>query len=128
MDCVERPVELRTKAAMNADIRTHRQTALVVNVRSRRGRRHYETVRRKLRAAGLDLIDAQPVAQPAQLPDTLARAVNGGWIGDPRHSRARRPGGDATARGSTRQSKTDPPAAMPPDSTTRHSGRISSPS
>src|SRR5215218_1693727 len=78
MDCVERPVELRTKAAMDADIRTHRRTALVVNVRSRRGRRHYETVRRQLRAAGLDLVDAQPVADPAQLPDTLARAVNSG--------------------------------------------------
>src|SRR3954451_16568916 len=81
MDCVERPGELRTKAAMDADIRTHRQTALVVNARSRRARRHYETVRRQLRAAGLDLVDAQPVAHPAQLPDTLARAVNGGWIG-----------------------------------------------
>src|SRR3954470_24623392 len=78
MDCVERPGELRTKAAMDADIRTHRQTALVVNVRSRRGRRHYETVRRQLRAAGLNLVDAQPVAHPAQLPDTLARAVNSG--------------------------------------------------
>jgi diacylglycerol kinase (ATP) len=78
MDCVERPVELRTKAAMDADIRTHRRTALVVNVRSRRGRRHYETVRRQLRAAGLDLVDAQPVAHPAELPDTLARAVNSG--------------------------------------------------
>jgi diacylglycerol kinase (ATP) len=78
MDCVERPVELRTKAAMDADIRTHRRTALVVNVRSRRGRRHYETVRRQLRAAGLNLVDAQPVAHPAQLPDTLARAVNSG--------------------------------------------------
>jgi len=78
MDCVERPVELRTKAAMDADIRTHRRTALVVNVRSRRGRRHYETVRRRLRAAGLDVVDAQPVAHPAQLPDILARAVNSG--------------------------------------------------
>src|SRR5215213_142598 len=78
MDCVERPVELRSKAAMDADIRTHRRTALVVNVRSRRGRRHYETVRRQLGAAGLDLVDAQPVADPAQLPDTLARAVNSG--------------------------------------------------
>ncbi len=78
MDCVDRPVELRTKAAMDADIRTHRRTTLVVNVRSRRGRRHYETVRRQLRAAGLDLVDAQPVAHAAQLPDTLARAVNSG--------------------------------------------------
>ena len=78
MDCVEIPGELRTKAAMDADIRTHRRTALVVNVRSRRGRRHYETVRRQLRAAGLDLVDAQPVAHPAQLPDTLAKAVNSG--------------------------------------------------
>src|SRR3954469_21138753 len=63
---------------MDADIRTHRRTALVVNVRSRRGRRNYETVRRQLRAAGLDLVDAQPVADPAQLPDTLAKAVNSG--------------------------------------------------
>ena len=69
------PGQQRSKAQLTADIRTHRRTALVVNVRSRRGRRHYETVRQQLRAAGLDLVDAQPVAHPAQLPDTLARAV-----------------------------------------------------
>ena len=66
MDCVDRPVELRPKAAMDADIRAHRRTALVVNVRSRRGRRHYPTVCRQLRAAGLDLVDAHPVADPRQ--------------------------------------------------------------
>ena len=59
---MDRPVELRTKAAMDADIRTHRRTALVVNVRSRRGHRHYDAVYQQLRDAGLDLIDAQPVA------------------------------------------------------------------
>jgi YegS/Rv2252/BmrU family lipid kinase len=63
---------------MLADIRAHRRTALVVNVRSRRGRRHYQTVCRQLSAAGLNLIDAQPVADPAQLPDTLAKATDSG--------------------------------------------------
>jgi diacylglycerol kinase (ATP) len=34
----------RSKAELTADIRARRRTALVVNVRSRRGRRHYPTV------------------------------------------------------------------------------------
>jgi YegS/Rv2252/BmrU family lipid kinase len=78
MDRVDGPVELRTKAAMDADIRTRRRTALVVNVRSRRGRRHYDGVCRQLRDAGLDLVDAQPVADPTQLSNALARAVDSG--------------------------------------------------
>jgi hypothetical protein len=41
------------------------------NVRSRRGRRHFPAVWRQLRAAGLDLLDLRPVADPRRLPDAL---------------------------------------------------------
>ena len=44
------PVHQRSKAALDADIRARRRTALVVNVRSRRGRRHFATVHRRLQA------------------------------------------------------------------------------
>ena len=44
------PVPQRSKAALDADIRARRRTALVVNVRSRRGRRHFTTVHRRLQA------------------------------------------------------------------------------
>ena len=54
------PEQQRSKAELTADIRARRRTALVVNVRSRRGRRHYPTVCRQLHAAGLDLLDLHP--------------------------------------------------------------------
>ena len=47
---VTEPVHQRSKAALDADIRARRRTALVVNVRSRRGRRHFTTVHRRLQA------------------------------------------------------------------------------
>ena len=59
------PRQERSKAELTADIRARRRTALVVNVRSRRGRRHYPTVCRQLHHAGLDLLDLRPVADPA---------------------------------------------------------------
>src|SRR4051812_22945451 len=72
------PGQLRSKAELAADIRARRRTALVVNVRSRRGRRHYPTVCRQLHAAGLDLLDLHPVAHPRRLPQALAAAVDSG--------------------------------------------------
>jgi diacylglycerol kinase (ATP) len=68
----------RSKAELTADIRARRRTALVVNVRSRRGRRHYPTVCRQLHHAGLDLLTLRPVADPGGLPQALAAAVDSG--------------------------------------------------
>ena len=64
---VTEPGQQRSKAELTADIRARRRTALVVNVRSRRGRRHYPTVCRQLHHAGLDLLDLHPVADPRRL-------------------------------------------------------------
>ena len=68
----------RSKAELTADIRARRRTALVVNVRSRRGRRHYPTVCQQLRTAGLDLLALHPVTDPRRLPQALAAAVDSG--------------------------------------------------
>ena len=75
---VAEPGQQRSKAELTADIRARRRTALVVNVRSRRGRRHYPTVCRQLHNAGLDLLDLHPVADPRRLPQALAAAVDSG--------------------------------------------------
>ena len=72
------PGQQRSKAELTADIRARRRTALVVNVRSRRGRRHYPTVCRQLHTAGLDLLDLHPVTDPRRLPQALAAAVDSG--------------------------------------------------
>jgi diacylglycerol kinase (ATP) len=71
-------VEIRTKEALTEVIRAHGRTALVVNVRSRRGRRHLAEVRERLQGAGLDLMHVWPVSDPADLPDSLASAANCG--------------------------------------------------
>ncbi len=71
-------MEIRTKEALTAAIRAHGRTALVVNVRSRRGRRHFPEARERLRAAGLDLMAIWQVSDPADLPHTLASAASCG--------------------------------------------------
>jgi diacylglycerol kinase (ATP) len=71
-------VEIRTKAALTEVIRARGRTALVVNVRSRRGRRHFAQVRERLQAAGLDLVHVRQVSDPAELPDSLAAAADCG--------------------------------------------------
>ncbi|TWF76513.1 YegS/Rv2252/BmrU family lipid kinase [Pseudonocardia hierapolitana] len=71
-------MEIRTKETLTAAIRAHGRTALVVNVRSRRGRRHFSEVRDRLQAAGLDLMAVWPVSDPARLPHTLASAASCG--------------------------------------------------
>ena len=75
---VAEPGQQRSKAELTADIRARRRTALVVNVRSRRGRRHYPTVCRQLHNAGLDLLDLHPVTDPRHLPQALTAAVDSG--------------------------------------------------
>jgi hypothetical protein len=72
------PGQQRSKAELTADIRARRRTALVVNVRSRRGRRHFPAVCRLLRAAGLDPLDLRPVADPRHLAGALAEAADSG--------------------------------------------------
>src|SRR5918998_3857635 len=71
------PVHQRSKAALDADIRARRRTALVVNVRSRRGRRHFATVHRRLQAT-VALVDVRPVADPRGLPEALAPPADSG--------------------------------------------------
>lgn len=71
------PEQQRSKAELTADI-ARRRTALMVNVRSRRGRRHYPTVCRQLHLAGLDLLALRPLADPRRLPQALAAAVDSG--------------------------------------------------
>ncbi|SBT40934.1 diacylglycerol/lipid kinase family protein [Micromonospora auratinigra] len=66
---------MRTKSELSDAIRRHRRAALVVNARSRRGRRHYDTVRTRLQAAGFTLLGAYPADRPGELDQALADAV-----------------------------------------------------
>jgi YegS/Rv2252/BmrU family lipid kinase len=67
---------MRDKAALNADIRQHRRAALVVNTRSRRGRRHYPMIEARLREAGFHLLGAFPAGQTGGLDASLTAAVD----------------------------------------------------
>jgi diacylglycerol kinase (ATP) len=67
---------MRTKAALGAAIRQHRRAALVVNTRSRRGRRHYPVIESRLRAAGFDLLGAFPAGQRGGLDASLTAAMD----------------------------------------------------
>ncbi|MCZ7437371.1 YegS/Rv2252/BmrU family lipid kinase [Micromonospora sp. WMMC241] len=66
---------MRTKQELSAAIRERRRAALVVNAHSRRGRRLYDTVHSRLRAAGFTLLGAYPVDRPGELDRALAEAV-----------------------------------------------------
>jgi YegS/Rv2252/BmrU family lipid kinase len=66
----------RSKAALQAAIRQHRRAALVVNTRSRRGRRLYPAVRARLHAAGLDLLGSFPTSRPGGLDAALTAAIS----------------------------------------------------
>ncbi|MFG3298034.1 diacylglycerol/lipid kinase family protein [Micromonospora chersina] len=66
---------MRTKQELGAAIRDGRRAALVVNAHSRRGRRLYETVHSRLRAAGFTLLGAYPVDRPGELDRVLAEAA-----------------------------------------------------
>src|SRR3954451_513557 len=67
------PGHQRSKAALDADIRAPRRTALAVNVRSGRGRRHFTTVHRRLQATA-ERVDVRPPPDPRSLPEPLAAA------------------------------------------------------
>ena len=63
---------MRTKQELSTAIRERRRAALVVNAHSRRGRRLYDTVHSRLRAAGFTLLGAYPVDRPGELDRVLA--------------------------------------------------------
>lgn len=67
---------MRTKQQLTEDIRQHRRAALVVNARSRRGRRLYEAVRTRLLAAGVTLLADRPVE--GDLEQALHQALGSG--------------------------------------------------
>ena len=53
-----------------------RQAILIVNSASRRGKEAFEPAREKLRAAGVELIDARPVENPERLPGEVTSAID----------------------------------------------------
>ncbi|GAA2863675.1 hypothetical protein GCM10010517_22770 [Streptosporangium fragile] len=70
--------ELRSKAEHTEVIKTGGKVCVVVNTRSRRGRRRYSEVARLLRAEGFDPIRIFPVVDPRRLRATLEEALAAG--------------------------------------------------
>ena len=66
---------MRSKAELSAAIRQDGRAALVVNTRSRRGRRLYPAVRLRLQAAGLDLLGSFPTSGSGGLDAALTAAM-----------------------------------------------------
>jgi len=66
----------RSKPHLERAIREHRRAALVVNTRSRRGRRHYPAVLAGARAAGFDLLATLPAGQTGGLDASLSAAMD----------------------------------------------------
>lgn len=66
---------MRTKDNLSAAIRQNRRAALVVNTRSRRGRRLYPAVRVQLQAAGFDLLGSFPAGLAGGLDACLTAAL-----------------------------------------------------
>ncbi|BCL17924.1 diacylglycerol/lipid kinase family protein [Micromonospora sagamiensis] len=66
---------MRSKQELGEAIRRDRRAVLVVNARSRRGRRRYDHTRSRLRAAGFDLLGTYPVDRPGQLEEALTTAA-----------------------------------------------------
>jgi YegS/Rv2252/BmrU family lipid kinase len=67
---------LRSKAALTAAIRGGGRIVLVVNVRSRKGRRHYRGLPSLLADAGLPVSATFPIQDPARLHEILAEALD----------------------------------------------------
>ncbi|MGH3979113.1 MAG: diacylglycerol/lipid kinase family protein [Pseudonocardiaceae bacterium] len=66
---------MRSKTDLQTAIRRDRRAVLVINTRSRRGRRHYDSAGDQLTAAGFDLLGCFGVDQPGQLTATLTAAI-----------------------------------------------------
>ncbi|WP_395104943.1 diacylglycerol/lipid kinase family protein [Actinomadura sp. SCN-SB] len=60
---------MRTKRELQSAIRGTGRAVLVINARSRRGRRLYSTARRRLEEAGLEFAQVFPVTEPDRLND-----------------------------------------------------------
>jgi YegS/Rv2252/BmrU family lipid kinase len=65
---------MRTKAELEGAIRSRGRTALIINTRSRRGRRLFVTARRRI-AAGRPPMAVFPVPDPARLPVIFRTAL-----------------------------------------------------
>jgi diacylglycerol kinase (ATP) len=66
---------VRSKQALEAAIRGGGQAVLVVNTRSRQGRRHWPGLPNRLAAAGLPVQATFAIHDPAQLPEVLTKAL-----------------------------------------------------
>jgi diacylglycerol kinase (ATP) len=67
---------MRSKAGLCAAIRQRRRAALVINTRSRRGRRLYPAVTARLYTAGFALLGSFPASRPGELGASLAAAMD----------------------------------------------------
>ncbi|REE95010.1 diacylglycerol/lipid kinase family protein [Thermomonospora umbrina] len=63
---------MRSKQDLEAAVRGRGRAALVVNTRSRRGRRRFAEARRLLARAGLEFAEVHSVSEPGRLPAVLA--------------------------------------------------------
>jgi diacylglycerol kinase (ATP) len=68
-------ITLRSKASLTAAIRGGGRTVLMVNTRSRKGRRHYRRLPARLAAAGVPVQAALAVDDPTRLDRTLSEAL-----------------------------------------------------
>ncbi|MDW5324196.1 diacylglycerol/lipid kinase family protein [Plantactinospora sp. KLBMP9567] len=66
---------MRSKQELDAAIRRERRAALVVNARSRRGRRLYQEARTRLTGAGFTLLGTYPADRPGELEASLTAAA-----------------------------------------------------
>ena len=67
---------MRSKSGLSAAIGQGRRAALVVNTRSRRGRRLYPVVADRLRATGFDVLGSFPVGRAGGLGASLGAAMD----------------------------------------------------
>ncbi|MCW2902754.1 MAG: diacylglycerol kinase catalytic region [Streptosporangiaceae bacterium] len=67
---------MRTKDQLETAIRQGGPAVLIVNVRSRRGRRHFDQAVRLLDQAGLTFARVFPVADPERLPEIFGEALD----------------------------------------------------
>lgn len=72
---IEDAARHRKKAVLEDVIRNDRRAVLVVNTRSRDGRRLYSTAKRLLTQNGISLDAAYPVRDPARLPAIVQHAI-----------------------------------------------------
>ncbi|MEW2358324.1 diacylglycerol kinase family protein [Spirillospora sp. NPDC029432] len=66
---------MRSKAELEAAIRGAGRAVLMVNVRSRRGRRLYDTARALLDEAGLEFAEVHPVGEPDRLGELFEKVL-----------------------------------------------------